>query len=189
MGSARCPAVAIRSSSRTSVRSESTAGPDAEFVTGWLKEIGIGTTIKTVNDSKLTELIGKGEYDLFEWGWTPFVDPDPELSYFTCSQLSKDPENPTNYYNDANWCTKTYDAGYKAQNVELDPAKRVAIVHRMLLEMYKAAVYNVIVYDTDLQAYRTDRFTGFVRQPADVGPVLFEHVALVRPADSGRRDR
>ena len=158
------------------VRSESeTAAPVAEFVTGWLKEIGIGATLKVVNDSKLTEVIGKGEYDLFQWGWTPFVDPDPQLSYFTCSQLSKDPEDPTNYYNDANWCSKTYDAGYKAQNSELDPAKRVEIVHRMLREMYAAAVYNVISYDPDLQAYRTDRFTGWVRQPAGTGPVLFSN--------------
>lgn len=171
------------------VRSESqTAAPNAEFVTGWLKEIGIGTTLKTVNGSKLTELIGKGEYDLFEWGWTPFVDPDPELSYFTCSQLSKDPEDPTNYYNDANWCSKTYDADYKAQNVELDPSKRLEIVHRMLLEMYNAAVYNVISYDADLQAYRTDRFTGWVRQPAGTGPVLFSNssptYALLTPVAS-----
>ena len=158
------------------VRSESeTAAPVAEFVTGWLKEIGIGATLKVVNDSKLTEVIGKGEYDLFQWGWTPFVDPDPQLSYFTCSQLSKDPEDPTNYYNDASWCSKTYDADYKAQNTELDPAKRVEIVHRMLREMYAAAVYNVISYDPDLQAYRTDRFTGWVRQPAGTGPVLFSN--------------
>ena len=158
------------------VRSESqTAKPNSGYVSGWLKEIGIGTTLKTVNDSKLTELIGKGEYDLFQWGWTPFVDPDPELSYFTCGQLSKDPANPTNYYNDANWCTKSYDDDYKAQNVELDPTKRVEIVHRMLLTMYDAAVYNVISYNADLQAYRTDRFTGWLRQPAVTGPVLFSN--------------
>jgi peptide/nickel transport system substrate-binding protein len=160
------------------VRSESqTAAPDAEFVSGWLKEIGIGTKLKTVNDSKLTEIIGKGDYDMFEWGWTPFVDPDPELSYFRCNQLSKDVNDPTNYYNDASWCSPAYDADYKAQNVELDPAKRLAIVHRMLLTMYDAAVYNVILYEADLQAYRTDRFTGWVRQPAGTGPVLFSNTS------------
>lgn len=156
------------------VRSESkVAGPVAEFVSGWLKEIGIKTTQKIVNDSKLTEVIGKGEYDMFHWGWTPFVDPDPMLSYFTCGQVSADPKNPTNYYNDANWCDKRYDADYKAQNVELDKTKRLAIVHRMLRRMYDAAVYNVLYRNPDLQAYRTDRFEGWVRQPASIGPVLF----------------
>jgi len=154
-----------------------TGAPNAEFVTGWLKEIGIGTTVKVVNGSKLTEIIGKGDYDIFQWGWTPFVDPDPELSYFTCDQLSKDPADPTNYYNDANWCDPSYDADYKAQNTELDRAKRVEIVHRMLRTFYDSASYNVVSYEGDLQAYRTDRFEGWLRQPAEIGPVLFSNTS------------
>ncbi len=154
-----------------------TAPGNAEFVTGWLKEIGLGTKLKTVNGSKLTEIIGKGDYDLFQWGWTPFVDPDPMLSYFTCGQLSKDPEDPTNYYNDANWCDPAYDADYKAQNQELDKDKRIEIVHRMLKRFYDSATYNVLTFEGDLQAYRTDRFTGWLRQPADVGPVLFSNTS------------
>ena len=31
------------------------------------------------------------------------------------------PDDPTNYYNDANWCDPEYDKLYKQQNVELDP--------------------------------------------------------------------
>jgi peptide/nickel transport system substrate-binding protein len=154
-----------------------TAAPNAEFVSGWLKDVGIGTTIKVVNGSKLTEIIGKGDYDIFQWGWTPFVDPDPELSYFTCDQLSKDPADPTNYYNDANWCDPSYDADYKAQNTELDKDKRIETVHRMLRTMYDSASYNVISYEGDLQAYRTDRFEGWLRQPAEIGPVLFSNTS------------
>ena len=160
------------------IRTESqVAAPVAEFVSGWLEEIGIGTTQKPMNDSTLIEVIGKGEYDLFHWGWTPFVDPDPMLSYFTCGQLSSDPENPTDYYNDASWCDAQYDADYKAQNVELDPAKREEIVHGMLRRMYDAAVYHVLYYEGDQQAYRTDRFDGWLRQPADTGPVLFSNTS------------
>jgi peptide/nickel transport system substrate-binding protein len=152
-----------------------TAAPNSEFITGWLKEIGIGTSVKVVSGSRLTEIIGKGDYDLFQWGWTPFVDPDPMLSYFTCDQLSSDPEDPTNYYNDANWCDPSYDADYKAQNQELDREKRIEIVHRMLRTFYDSATYNVLTYEGDLQAYRTDRFEGWLRQPAEIGPVLFSN--------------
>ena len=53
------------------------------FITGWLKDVGIDTEVKSYDDTQLTPIIGKGEYDLFIWGWTPFVDPDPMLSYFT----------------------------------------------------------------------------------------------------------
>jgi peptide/nickel transport system substrate-binding protein len=173
------------------VRTESqVAAPVAEFVTGWLKEIGIDTRVEPMNDNRLIEVIGRGDYDLFHWGWTPFVDPDPMFSYFKCDQLSKDPEDPTNYYNDANWCDPAYDADYEAQNTELDPDTRMEIGARMLKRMYDAAVYNVILFNGDLQAYRTDRFEGWIRQPAETGPVLFSntsptYAALTPVAGSG----
>jgi peptide/nickel transport system substrate-binding protein len=163
---------------RYMVRSESeTAGPDAEFITGWLKQIGIGTKQQVMDDTRLIEVIGKGDYDMFEWGWTPFVDPDPMLSYFQCNQIASDPDDPTNYYNDANWCDRRYDSLYKQQNVELNPERRLELVHQMLTRMYDAAVYNVLFNSPDLQAYRTDRFTGWIKQPAEIGPVLFSNTS------------
>jgi peptide/nickel transport system substrate-binding protein len=45
----------------------------------------------------------------------------------------------------------------------------------MLERMYDSATYNVLYYEPDLQAYRTDRFEGWVRQPADTGPVMFSN--------------
>jgi peptide/nickel transport system substrate-binding protein len=159
---------------RYAVRSDSPrGGPIAQFITGNLRKIGIATTQKVYNDDQLTELIGKGDYDLFVWGWTPFVDPDPMLSYFTCSQVSSDPKDPTNYFNDASWCDRTYDRLYQQQKVELNPERRRSIVDQMLTRFYRSAVYNVLYYEGDLQAYRKDRFTGFIRQPANTGPVLF----------------
>jgi peptide/nickel transport system substrate-binding protein len=161
---------------RYAVRQESdVAQPIAEFISGWLKDIGIATTEKTYSDSQLTEVIGKGDYDLFVWGWTPFVDPDAMLSYFTCGAVSQDPKNPTNYYNDASWCDRAYSAEYKQQNKELDPVKRRAIVQDMLRRFYASATYVPLYYEADLQAYRTDRFTGFIRQPAETGPALFNN--------------
>jgi peptide/nickel transport system substrate-binding protein len=161
---------------RYAVRSESPSSqPTAEFITGWLKDIGIATTQKVYDDGQLTEVIGKGDYDLFVWGWTPYVDPDTMLFYFTCSQVAQDPEDPTNYYNDASLCDKEYDKLYDQQKVELDHDKRVQIVHEMLIRFASTGVYNALYTYPDLQAYRTDRFTGFVRQPEGTGPVLFSN--------------
>ena len=161
---------------RYAVRSESPSSqPNAEFITGWLKDIGIATTQKVYDDGQLTELIGKGDYDMFVWGWVPFVDPDPMLSYMTCDQVSQDPENPTNYYNDANLCDPEYDKLYKQQKVELDPDKRMEIVHEMLTRFARTGVYDALYTYPDLQAYRTDKFEGFVRQPEGTGPVLFSN--------------
>jgi peptide/nickel transport system substrate-binding protein len=151
--------------------------PIAQFVTSWLKDIGIGTKTSTFNETQLIVEIGKGAYDLFTWGWTPFVDPDPELSYFQCNQVAHDAGDFTNYYNDSSWCDPVYDKLYAKQRVELNHAKRVAIVHQMLTRFYRSATYDAIEYSPEVQAYRTDRFTGWLRQPGKIGPVLFTNTS------------
>ena len=163
---------------RYMVRSDGETGPPInEFVSGWLDEIGIATTEKVANDDQLTQIIGEGDYDMFAWTWTPFVDPDTMLDYMTCKQIASDPEDPTNYYNDANYCDKEYDRLYQQQKVELDPEKRREIVHEMLARWQQSAVYNVIWRDPDLIAYRKGRFTGWVQQPAKTGPVLYSNTS------------
>ena len=90
---------------RYAERSESEQGPAIrDFITGFLAEVGIGTEVSVFDDTQLTDVIASGEYDLFSWGWTPFVDPDPMLSYFTCDQVTTDIESVG--YNDANWCDR-----------------------------------------------------------------------------------
>ncbi len=171
------------------VRSDGETGPEiGEFVTGWLKEIGIATTKKVADDSQLTTIVGKGDYDMFAWGWVPFVDPDPMLSYFTCDQVSSDPENPTNYYNDANYCDPEYDKLYQQQKVELDRDRREEIVHEMLTRFQQSGTYHVLYTEPETQAYVKGRFEGFVRQPAEVGPVLYTNTspsyAQLRPVSA-----
>lgn len=157
---------------RYAVRSESAiAAPIAEFITEWLKAIGIGVQQSVYDDSQLYDVTVSGEYDMFVWGWTPFVDPDAMLSYFTCDQVTYDVDAAG--YNDANWCDPIYDELYAQQNVELDDAKRHEIVAEMLRFFNTNATYLVLLQDADLQAYRTDRFTGWTQQPAGTGPVLF----------------
>ena len=99
------------------------------------------------------------------------------LSYFTCDQIASDPDDPTNYYNDANYCDPEYDKLYEQQKVELDPEKRVEIVHEMLTRFQQSGVYNVLYTEPDTQAYVKDRFTGCVRQPAKTGPVLYSNTS------------
>jgi len=159
---------------RYAERSESTqAAGIRELVTGWLAEVGIATEVSVFDDTQLTDVVASGEYDIFVWGWTPFVDPDSLLSYFTCAQVTTDVASPL--YNDANWCSAEYDALYSEQNQELDHARRVEIVHEMITLFHDESTYVVLYHDAETQAYRTDRFEGWTRQPAGTGPVLFSN--------------
>ena len=111
------------------LRVQTVARPDAEFVTGWLKDIGIGTKLEVVNDTKLTEIIGKGDYDMFVWGWTPFVDPDPSCRTSQCDQIVDGSEgSDATTTTTPTGATRRTTRSTRQQNVELDQAKRVDIV-------------------------------------------------------------
>jgi peptide/nickel transport system substrate-binding protein len=141
------------------------AGPIGDLMVGWMQAIGIGVTLESYDQDALFQVIVDGTYDTFFWGWVPFVDPDPMLSYFTETELGN--------YNDANWSDPRYDELYVEQNQELDPDRRLELVHEMLTVFHDAAVYIPVYLGPDLQAYRTDTFEGWSRQPGDVGPVIF----------------
>lgn len=156
------------------------AAPIGDLFTGWMEEIGIGVELASYDQDALFGVIVDGTYDTFFWGWVPFVDPDPMLSYFTADELGN--------YNDANWSDPRFDELYLEQKEELDPERRIEIVHEMLTLLHDAAVYIPMYLGPDLQAYRTDTFEGWVHQPADIGPVMFSNsspsYALLRPVGS-----
>ena len=153
------------------------AAPIADLFNGWMEEIGIGVELASYDQDALYGVIVDGTYDTFFWGWVPFVDPDPMLSYFTEAEIGN--------YNDANWFDPDFERLYVEQKVELDPGRRLEIVHEMLTILHDAAVYIPMYLGPDLQAYRTDTFEGWVRQPADIGPVMFSNsspsYALLKP--------
>jgi peptide/nickel transport system substrate-binding protein len=140
-------------------------GAVGELFSGWMNAIGIQVELSSYDQDQLFGVIVDGTYDTFYWGWVPFVDPDPMLSYFTEAELGN--------YNDANWSDPRFEELYAAQKQEVDPDRRLEIVHEAVKLIYDNAAYIALWYSPDLQAYRTDGFEGFVRQPAEVGPVLF----------------
>ena len=168
-------------------RSTSGAGDTTPFITGWLKDVGIATDVKTLDEDSLIAEQSKSDFDLYTWGWTPYVDPDNMLSYFTTSQVPTDPE--VGGYNDGNWCNEEYDALYVKQNAELDPVKRAELIQQMHRVFYDEAPYAALYKYDNLQAFRSDRWQNFTRQPSNVGPVLFTNTSPVyrdlEPAGSG----
>lgn len=149
------------------------AQPIAELFQGWMGDIGIGVEFASYDEDQLFEVIVAGDYDTFYWGWGVFVDPDYHLVNFTESEMGN--------YNDANWVDPTYEELYLEQKVETDEAARIEIVHEMLTIFHNAAVY-IAMPEPELQAYRTDTFEGWVRQPAEIGPVIFNQTGPSYPA-------
>ncbi|MBJ7399680.1 ABC transporter substrate-binding protein [Mycolicibacterium sp.] len=176
-------------------RSDKAASKKAvEFIKNYLADIGVETTVTLIAEDALTEKIGQGEYDMFEWGWVVEPDPDYQLSTFTCDKRSyEDGGSIVANLSDSFYCNPEYDALFTAQSTETDPAKRIEIVKQMQQILYDDWPYAITYYYDNLVAYRSDRFEGFIPQPAPDGSYLFqygtwtyENLKPVQAADSGQ---
>jgi peptide/nickel transport system substrate-binding protein len=159
--------LAARSDSQTSQQS-------VQFVQSWIKAIGFKVTATVMSENALGQAIGNGDYDLFEWGWVVEPDPNYQLSTMTCAQRSaKTGKSYTAGLSDSFYCNPAYDALYHKQLTQIDPAQRDATVKAAQKLLYDQAPYALTYYYNDLEAYRTDRFTGWVPQPAGNGALAF----------------
>jgi peptide/nickel transport system substrate-binding protein len=144
--------------------------PLGELIEGWLEEVGIGVTVRPVNDTKLGDIVYYGEFDMNTWGWGVEPNPDFMLSVFTCGQR---PE--AGIWNETFYCDEGYDQMYLDQKTLIDPAERAELVKEMQRKLYLEVPEVVLYYYNFLEAWRTDKFTGFVHQPTNNGAVVDQY--------------
>lgn len=151
----------------------------AQFIQDWLGQLGIKITTQVFDSGTLTDLMlppeaggagNKANYDLFIWSWAGNPDPNALLQIFMCDAIGS--------ASDSNWCDPAYDKLYAEQNVAPTIEARKALLAQMQQLFYDEAPYHVFYYDSELHAYRTDRFTNWLKQPADNGTPLFTYGTL-----------
>jgi len=142
-----------------------TSVPEAKLIQGWFQDIGIDTTLKAVATERLMDIWGAQDFDMYVWGWTGNADPNFILDVFTSAQCE--------WWSDGCYSDPTYDKLVEAQAIEIDVAKRQEIVDEAQQYFYEQNPAVVLLYMNDLQAYRSDRFTGYVKQPTDGGAVFY----------------
>jgi peptide/nickel transport system substrate-binding protein len=145
----------------------------ADFLTSWFKDIGIALDTSMVTPDKVNEDSTLGKYDLYFTGWSLGPDPDNQLSMNTCaSRPAADGSDGSGATSENNWCSPEFDKQFAAQHAELDADKRAELVKQAFTTIYDAHVSDVIWYAKPLEAYRSDRFSGFTTQPAKDGVIL-----------------
>ena len=75
--------------------------------------------------------------------------------------------------NDSFYANDRYDELFELQQKAVDPVERKGYITEMQEIFYRDAPYHVMYYDSELHAYRTDRFAGWVNQPPESGTPLF----------------
>ncbi len=148
----------------------------ADMLANWFSEAGMKAIPEAVDsDSLVAATTPAGDYDLVIWGWGPDPDPDFILSVMTTDQFVPGGWSDSGYHN------PEYDQLYLDQQRAVVKAERQAIVWKMQEMIFNDRPYIVLYYEKLLQAYRSDRFTGFIELPLgiEVGVSLL-HVELVK---------
>ncbi|WP_084144662.1 ABC transporter substrate-binding protein [Amycolatopsis jejuensis] len=142
----------------------------AQYVSGWLHDIGISVKQELVSDDELNDRTNAGNYDLAISGYATNPDPDYALALHTCSaRPNADGKGATT---DTFFCDPQYDELYAKQLSDTDPASRAGYVKQAQARLYSQAVNVVLDYDNSLEAYRSDRFSSFGKQPQPEGSIL-----------------
>ena len=128
----------------------------AELLAGMWKEIGVGLYPQAIDPDALTALCCPAfDFDIMLWGWGSDPDPNLLLNVMRTESIATG-SSETGYSN------ARYDALYEQQSVELDLKKRQALVWEMQRQVHEDAVYIIPYYEMQVQAVRTDRFTGWI---------------------------
>ena len=140
----------------------------AKMIVGWCRDVGIKLKLDLLDEGAFyDQFYDNANYDLFIWSWGGDIDPGFMLSTYTTTQVMN---NSMNQYSNPE-----YDALYDEQAQALDPAdpsdlsKRQAIVFQMEEIINRDCPDIVLWYNVNLAAYRTDRWTGYVRAPGPEG--------------------
>jgi peptide/nickel transport system substrate-binding protein len=144
----------------------------AQFVTEWFGELGITVEAAVTEEGKLIEDLlpppeGEANFDMFFWGWVGDPDPTSLLNFFRTDEIGGS--------SDSFYSNERFDELFLLQRAEADPAERLEYLTEIQNLVYDEAPYHVLYYDSDLHAYRTDRFGGWRDQPTEGGTPLFAY--------------
>jgi peptide/nickel transport system substrate-binding protein len=146
--------------------SEDTTGAveAGQLIAGYLKDIGIGMKLEPVTDAKMNDFWASGDFDAYIWYWSGDPDPDYQLSIFTSAQCGG--------WSDGCWKDPRYDRLYEKQRATMDRNARLKIVQEAERYLYDHVPGIVLAYPSTIEAYRNDRFTGWVPAPGVHGYLL-----------------
>jgi peptide/nickel transport system substrate-binding protein len=128
----------------------------AELLTEMWGEVGVTLELQAIDPDALTaECCPAFDFDIILWGWGSDPDPNLLLSVYATSEIP-------NGYNETGYSNPAYDELYVQQGVELDLEKRRELIWQMQEIVFNDVVYIIPFYEQSIQAYRVDKFTGWI---------------------------
>lgn len=135
-----------------------------QMISSDCSKVGINIKTETMDDGALQDKIDAGTFDMFIWGWGGDIDPSIILELLTTDMIG--------YSNEPHFSNVRYDELYAQQLTMMDKNERQAAIFEMQKIAYDEAPYIILLYDNNLQAIRSDKWTGFKQIPEN-GPYFF----------------
>lgn len=155
---------------RLSSYDHASAQQTIDFLEGWIRELGFNVETAVTSMAQYNDETIMGDYDIYVSGWTVRPNPDFLFGMNTCdSRPNADGSGATSI---ANYCSEEFDALYAEASVETDPDARAELLKDMQMDMEQAAIFPVFFYADKFQAYRSDRFENFAKQPTEGGAII-----------------
>jgi peptide/nickel transport system substrate-binding protein len=152
-----------------------TAPREAELLNQMWSEVGVDTELQVVDADTLTSLCCPTfDFDVILWGWGSDPDPGFLLSVMTTAEIPTG-NSETGYSN------PEYDDLYDRQATEIDPQARQDLIWRMQEIVLNDVVYIVPWYGQAVQAFRTDRFQGWITDQPKLALEDVSSLVLVEP--------
>jgi len=147
----------------------------AEMLSEMWAEVGVKLEAQALDSDTLTAVCCPAfDFDIIIWGWASDPDPNLLLSVMTTDEIPTG-SSETGYSN------PEFDALYYEQASELDLNRRKEIVWQMQQIAFDDVVYIIPFYAQNVQAFRSDRFTGFVLDKPKVELSDITSLSVVEP--------
>jgi peptide/nickel transport system substrate-binding protein len=147
----------------------------AKMIVSWCGDVGIKLLLDQKDEGAFgDEVYDNANYDLFIWSWGGDIDPGFMLSTFTTKQILN--------WGDSQYSNPEYDKLYIEQAEAIDPAHptdpvaRKAITDQMQQILYQDNPYIILWYNVNLQAFRTDTWSGYTQIPAAGGAPFWNYL-------------
>jgi peptide/nickel transport system substrate-binding protein len=163
---------------RLSYPDDSSSGArESELVQAMWREVGVELVIQVLDPDALTAVCCPAfDFDVIMWGWG--LDPDPQglLGVAVCEEIESG-------FSETGYCNPEYDQLYADQAVEQDLETRIEMVKQMQEILLEDTPYIIPYYYPNIQAYRTDRYTGWEEGPIAFGLEDLTSLGVIRPVE------
>ncbi|MCK6539776.1 MAG: ABC transporter substrate-binding protein [Anaerolineales bacterium] len=149
----------------------------AELLSEMWSQVGVETELQAVDPDALTaECCPAFDFDIILWGWGSDPDPNLLLAVHTTDEIP-------NGYNETGYSNPVMDDLYVQQGIELDTEKRREIVWEMQRIAFEDVVYVIPYYEQAIQAFRVDRFKGWILDQDKVELSDVSSLVVIEPVE------